>query len=73
MGYIVKVEHNRSKLQHITVLANNDELGNFLLHLNKDYEIREIEKTNYDVIKDSSEFIEKEKNIEYGNNKKEEE
>ena len=64
--YRVRLENNRSKLQHITYLNTNDDLGKFLLNLSNDYEIRNIAVIEYSELKDSKEFLGKNSNMELG-------
>jgi len=66
MGWKVELQHGKSKLNFITYLENNDELGHFLLNLDKDYEVRFIEKTYHDELKESEKFLKKDTNIEFG-------
>jgi hypothetical protein len=66
MGWKVTLEHNRSKLNHITFLEDNKELGHFILNLNGEYEIRDISRTYHDVLSKPEKFIHKDKNIEFG-------
>ena len=67
--YRIKVEHNGSKLNYITYVDDNKDLGHFLLNLNGEYEIISISKTNYDELKKKEEFLFKNPDIEFGKGK----
>ena len=64
--YKIKLEHNGSKLIYVTYVDSNEELGNFLLNLSINYEIRGIHKVNYAELLGKEEFINKNPDIEFG-------
>ena len=62
----VYLQHNQSKLTYVTYLNSREELGNFMLNLSIDYEVRDVMVVGHMELKDSLEFINKDSKIEFG-------
>jgi len=67
--YRIKVEHNGSKLNYVTYVDDNKDLGHFLLNLSGEYEVISIRKTDYNELKKKEEFLSKNSDIEFGKKK----